>query len=326
MRKAVAGILVSLAVLFGSAFAQAQGTNIAVFIPVLANSYTKAFTDAIQKVAEARGGSVQVFSGEYNQTEQLNQMQDAITSGRFQAFIVYAIDGNGVVPGVDAAQAAGIKVIGADVVIGDHPNSLVPYKGLDAFVGRTGQLDGEGIGQMVVMACQDRDPCKFAYIIGAQALTIDQDRLTAIKATIAPHANIQLVAVQEGQYLQDTAYNVSQNILQAHPDLDVIASSGDQMTLGAELAVNDAGLQDQVLLIGNGASKEGYQAVTEGRFFATLANIPYTQGLIAAQMAFQALDGTLYVRSVNDYDQSPPNPPSGAIITQDNAGDFTPEW
>ena len=43
-------------------------------------------------------------------------------------------------------------------------------------------------------------------------------------------------------------------------------------------------------------------------------------------MAFQALDGTLDVRSVNDYDQAPPNPPSGAIITQDNASQFTPEW
>ena len=64
----------------------------------------------------------------------------------------------------------------------------------------------------------------------------------------------------------------------------------------------------------------------EGRFFATVANIPYTNGQIAGQMALQAISGDLLIRSVNMYDQAPPFPASGPIITQDNYEDFTPQW
>lgn len=327
MRTRVGRLLALALLLVGTvAYAQNGKTNIGVFIPVLGNAYTKAFTNGIQSVADKHGGAVQVFSGEYNQTKQLNQMQDAITSGRFKAFIVYAINGTDVVSGVDAAVSAGIKVVGADVVIGSHPNSLVPYKGLSGFVGGTGKADGDYIGQLVVMACKDINPCKVAYLIGSQALTIDQDRLTALKAVIATHPSIKLVSVQEGKYLQNVGYNVSQNILQAHPDLNVIASSGDQMTLGAALAVSDLGLKGKVALIGNGASKEGYKAVVDGTLFGTVSNIPYTEGQIAAQMVFDALAGTNYVRSVNTFVQSPPDPPSGPIITKDNAASFQPQW
>jgi ribose transport system substrate-binding protein len=299
--------------------------NVAVFIPVLGNAYTNAVTNGVADMLGDRG-TVQVFSGEFDQTEQLNQMQDAITSENFDAFVVYAIDGIGVVPGVEAALEAGIVVVGADVVIGENRNSLLPFEGLAGFVGRTGEADGQGIGEMIVLACADRDPCQVAYLIGVQALTIDQDRLAAIEEVIAPHANIEIVTVQEAFYLQDTGYNVTQNILQANPDLDVIASSGDQMTLGAELAVLDMGLEDHIRLIGNGASVEGYEAVAEGRFFATLANTPYTIGQIAGQMVLQAIDDAIVVRSVDMYLQAPPLPPTGAIITQDNFALYEPQW
>ncbi|MEO1441832.1 MAG: substrate-binding domain-containing protein, partial [Chloroflexota bacterium] len=116
------------------------------------------------------------------------------------------------------------------------------------------------------------------------------------------------------------------DMLTANPDIDVIASVGDQMILGAELAVQDAGLEGEVALIGQGGNIDAYEAVVEGRWFATIANIPYTNGRIAGQMALQALDGSLIVTSVNMYDQSPPYPASGAIITAENAADFTPEW
>jgi hypothetical protein len=98
-----------------------------------------------------QGASIQVFSGEYDQTEQLNQMQDAVTSGNFNAFIVYAIDGNGVIPGVQAALDAGIVVVGADVVIGPDRNSLVPYPANS--IHRQYRWIQNQDRQMIVMAC-----------------------------------------------------------------------------------------------------------------------------------------------------------------------------
>lgn len=316
--------LATLVVLSLCALAAAQ--SIALFNPLGNNEYVRNAELGVRDIIEGAGGTVAAFDAGFDPEEQLNQITDAITSGNFDAFIIYPVDGVGVTVGVDAAADAGIPVIALDAAINADRSTLVPYRNVAAQIARTGTGDGEQIGRAIVMACEGIDPCQVAFIIGFQGFPLDLDRLSAIEDIVSGHDNIEIVAVQEGQYLEDVGFDVATDMLQANPDIDVFASVGDQMILGAELAVQDAGLEGQVRLVGNGASQDGYNAVVEGRWFATVANIPFTNGQIAAQMALQALDGTLLVRSVDMYDQSPPFPASGAVITQENAAEFTPQW
>jgi ribose transport system substrate-binding protein len=320
------GVVFALVVSASAGWAQEAGPRIALFNPLGNNEYVRNAELGVRSIIEAAGGTVDAFDAGFNPEEQLNQINDAITAGVYDAFIIYSVDGVGVTVGVDDAAEAGIPVIALDAPINPNRQTLVPYRNIAGQIARTGVGDGAQIGQAIVMACEGVDPCEVAFLIGFQGFPLDLDRLEAIRGVIAPYPNIQIVTVQEASYLEDVGYNVSTNILQANPGIDVIASVGDQMTLGAELAVQDAGLEDQVKLIGNGASQDGYRAVAEGRWFATVANIPYTNGQIAAQMALQAIAGELIIRSVNMYDQSPPIPPSGAVITQDNVAEFQPQW
>lgn len=320
------GMVAGLVMSASTVLAQEAGPRIALFNPLGNNEYVRNAELGVRSIIEAAGGTVDAFDAGFNPEEQLNQINDAITAGVYDAFIIYSVDGVGVTVGVDAAAEAGIPVIALDAPINPNRQTLVPYANIAGQIARTGIGDGEQIGQAIVMACEGVDPCEVAFLIGFQGFPLDLDRLDAIRSVIAPYPNISIVTVQEASYLEDVGYDVSTNILQANPGIDVIASVGDQMTLGAELAVQDAGLEDQVRLIGNGASQDGYRAVAEGRWFATVANIPFTNGQIAAQMALQAIAGELIIRSVNMYDQSPPIPPSGAVITQDNVGEFEPQW
>lgn len=306
----------------------AEPVSIALFHPVLGNSYTKAVSDGATAVAEEMGGTVDVFGADpaYDAVAQSNQIQDAITAGRYDAFIIYAVDGNAVVPDVEDAIEAGITVIAVDVVIGPDARTYEPYGDVVSYIGRTGIDHGTFLGEMIVMACEGVDPCKVGYLNGAQALTIDQDRVEALTAVIAEHPNIEIVANQEAFYLEDTGLEVTQNMLQANPDINVLATSGDQMMLGAEQAVMDAGLEGQVKLIGNGTGQQGYDAIKEGRFFADYADIPYTMGEIGAEFAINAVHGEQVPASVKLFEESPPLPEGGAIITQDNVDQFDPQW
>lgn len=304
--------------------------HIAVFFPVLGNSYTKAFTNGIEDAAKKMGGTVDEFAANpaYDATSQHNQIQDAITAKKYDVFIIYACDGNAVVPDVKDAIAAGIKVVAADVVIGPNTTSMAPYPGVVSYIGRTGISNGTYLGNMIVAACATvkSATCKVGYIEGAPALTIDQDRVTAINAVLAAHPNIKIVSTQEGDYLEDTGLKVSQNMLQAHPDINVFATSGDQMMLGAQQAVQDAGLTGKVLLIGNGTSTQGYQQIKSGAWFADYADIPFTEGQLSGQTAINAVRGIPVLTSMNNDDQRPPLPPDGPIITQQNVDQFTPQW
>lgn len=320
------GVVAAAVMSASTVLAQDAGPRIALFNPLGNNEYVRNAELGVRSIIEAAGGTVDAFDAGFNPEEQLNQINDAITAGGYDAFIIYSVDGVGVTVGVDDAAEAGIPVIALDAPINPNRQTLIPYANIAGQIARTGLGDGAQIGQAIVMACEGVDPCEVAFLIGFQGFPLDLDRVDAIRSVIAPYPNISIVTVQEASYLEDVGYNVSTNILQGNPGIDVIASVGDQMTLGAELAVQDAGLEDQVKLIGNGASQDGYRAVAEGRWFATVANIPFTNGQIAGQMALQAIAGELVIRSVDMYLQSPPIPSSGAVITQDNVGEFTPQW
>lgn len=309
---------------------EAKPVRIGVFHTVLGNTYTKAFGDGILESANKLGATVEVFGADpaFDPLSQSKQIQDAIVSRNFDVFIIYACDGNAVIPDVEDAIAAGIKVVAADVVIGPDARTYEPYNGITAYVGRTGMDHGNYLGEMIVRACNtvEEKPCKVGYLNGAQSLTIDQDRVEAITNVLKDHPDIQIVANQEAFYLEDKGLEVAQNILQANPDIDVLATSGDQMMLGAEQAVIDAGLEGKVLLLGNGTGERGYEAIKEGRFWASYADIPYTMGKIAGEIAIKAVRGESVPRSVKNDEQKPPLPPDGPIITQENVDQFSPEW
>lgn len=324
--KKIVLLVVCLSLIFSFTVSAQDGPKIAYFNPLGNNTYTAAAGKGIEDIIIAAGGTVQEFSTSFNAEEQLNQITDAITAGGFDAFIIYSVDGVGVTVGVDAAAEAGIPVIALDAPINPNRQTLVPYKNVAGQIARTGLGDGAAIGSAIVMACEGVDPCEVAFLSGFPNFPLDADRLEAINTIIASHANIKMVAVQDAQYLEDVGFEIATDLLLANPGIDVFASVGDQSIIGAEQAVQDAGLEGQVKLVGNGASELGYQAVAEGRWFATVANIPFTNGQIAAQMALQAIDGTLLVRSVNMYDQSPPIPSTGPVITQESAVDFKPQW
>ena len=330
-------LLIVIAVAF-SACAEATPTEeeelepvrIAVFHPVLGNTYTKAVSDGVEDSAAKLGGTVEIFGSDppFDATSQSNQIQDAIVSGNFDVFVIYAVDGNAVVPDVEDAIAAGIKVVAADVVIGPDARTYEPYGDIVAYVGRTGIDHGTFLGELMVRACEEVEdtPCEIGYLNGVQALTIDQDRVEAIEAVLANHPDIEIVANQEAFYLQDLGLEVAQNMLQANPGIDVFATSGDQMMLGAEQAVIDAGLEGQILLLGNGTGERGHEAIKEGRFFGGYADIPYTLGQIAGEIAIKAVRGEDHPRSVKNDEQKPPLPSDGPLITQDNVDEFEPQW
>ncbi len=310
--------------------AELEPVRIAVFHPVLGNAFTKAVSDGVEDAAARLGGTVQVFGSDppFDSVAQSNQIQDAIVSGNFDAFVIYANDGNAVIPDVEDAIAAGITVVAVDVVIGPDARSMEPCCGVSAYVGRTGYGHGLLLGEMIVRACEtvEETPCKVGYINGVQALTVDQDRVEAIGDVLKDYPDIEIVANQEAFYLQDTGFEVAQNMLQANPDIHVLATPGDQMMLGAEQAVIDAGLEGKILLLGNGTSEQGYKAVVEGRFFADYADIPYTEGVIAGEIAIKAVRGEDHPTSVFNDEQRPPLPPDGPIITQENVDQFEPQW
>src|SRR5229473_1245809 len=77
-----------------------------------ANSFAQATWAGVQESANKAGVEAKFFDPNFDSTKQVAQIQDATASGQYQAFVVQANDGNAVVPPIQDAIKAGIKVVG----------------------------------------------------------------------------------------------------------------------------------------------------------------------------------------------------------------------
>lgn len=315
-----------------SAGASAGSANktvrIAVLLSSTANTYEQADLKGVQAAAKKFGGTVvKVFDAAFDASKQSAQVEDAITSKQYDAFVILPQAGNVIVPQVKDAIKAGIKVVCLLSPCGSNQQSNArQIPGYVTTVGYQFAENGADIAKAIVAACGSLNPCKVAYEPGLLSFSTEKFRTNGITAYLKKHPSIKIVAQQEGKYLANTGRTAMQNILQAHPDVNVAASSGDQMTLGMEQAVKSAGLTGKVALIGNGASVPGVAAVAAGRWYATVANLPYTEGYLGAKYAIMAVNGTPLSKIPAFVDDLKYSSVGTTVITKANASKFKAEW
>jgi ribose transport system substrate-binding protein len=282
-----------------------------------ANSFAQATLAGIREQAAKEGVEVEFFDPNFDSAKQVSQIQNAITTGEFQAFIVQANDGNAVVPVVREAIEEGITVVGEFTPIGTKYDTIEPQVDGLIFVGEPPTENGTALGEMGVQACEGIDPCRVAYLEGFKALPLDNARTEAVHKALEAAPNVELVASVEGGYTQESGLKAAQNVLQAHSDVDVMIGSS-QAIAGAEQAVEDAG--GEVKLIGNGGSRQAVSAVKEGRWFATYVGAEKSSGAKAAQLAIAAARGEEVPKSFDTRELQEP------IGTKENLGSFEGQY
>lgn len=304
--------------------------RLAAFLLASANSYAQANLAGIEAAAEEAGNvTVKAFDGKFDGATQLGQIQDAVASGQYDALVVFPNDGAAVAPGAEEAGAEGIPVVAAYAPIGPDIETGEPQvDGVIGTVWHENRPNGEELGRLTVDACAkehaDADPCRVAYISGGNAIAFEKAKLEEFERVIGEADQaIELVAQQEGGFLVDPSRTATENILQANPELDVITTSGDQMTMGAEQAVQDAGREGEITLIGDGASTEAVEKIKAGDWFGSPVFLAEDEGKLAAQMAIDAVRGTDPAETVVDVVATSP---IGASFTQETTEDFTPQW
>jgi ribose transport system substrate-binding protein len=297
--------------------------NVAFFGFAAANGFAQATWSGVQEAAKELCGTARFFDPNFDSATQVAQIQDAITSGEYQAFVIQANDGNSVVPVVKEAAEAGIVVVGEFTPIGTDYGTIKPQvEGLTSYVGSSIVENGEGLAKLGVDACKQLgvNLCKVAYLQGFRALPLDNARTDAVLKGLKADPNVEVVASPEGGYTQATGLAAAQDVIQANPDVNVIIGSS-QAILGAEQAVKDAGLSN-VMLIGNGSPRQAVAAVKEGRWYAIWLDAEASAGKEAATVAIDAARGEKVPDSV-DTTKIMPTP----FGTKDNIpADYEGQW
>lgn len=269
----------------------AKHIKVAYFELVEANTFVHAEYEGMAKVAAQDGVSLVQFDGKLDASQQSSQLQDANSSGGFAGYLVEPVSNAAEYP-IKQAISKGIKVVTVNQPLGpNQATGAVQVPGQVAAVLTPASSDGAHVGQLVVAACGSK-PCQVGVIVAATANPSEAEKLSEIRKLTASHHNISIVGVEQGSFTTSGGITAAQNLMQAHAGINVIASTGDDMALGAQKVLNQLGKSRSVKIIGGGGSSTGVQAVRSGAWYGTTTKLPFTEGELAMQALVAAIRGS----------------------------------
>lgn len=314
----------------------ADGANAGEYsIVVLASSSQNGYNQAVYEGAERRAKELsdelgitittKIQDGQFDANTQLSQLQNAGTTGQADGVIVVPHDG----PGLAGAFPLGndIPVVSVLNPIGPDINEMEPQ--VEGVVSTVASPPANGAtlqAETAVEYCRDIDPCKIGVLAGLLNSPLDIARVEAYRAVLDAHENIEIVGTVEGAYDRDKSLTAVSNLLQANPDINGILSNADQQTLGAQIALENAGIDPaSVFLTGGGGTTEAVQAVRDGKWTNDFLNFPVSMGEAALEQVINSLRGET-VQTVVDADTLVD---LGPIVTREDledTPDYTGEW
>ena len=289
----------------------------------VANSYDAPMLAAAQTAAANNNAELDVFDANNSPDTQFQQLQDALASGQYDGIIVQPIFGPALIPAIEEAIADGAQIAVLDQILGeDLTTSENQVDGLAANVVFVQSEIGRKQGELVVQACEEfeLDPCSVGFLYNIKVSSLDTAIRTAFDAVIADHPSIEVVAEGEAFYQVAVGLAATETMLVSNPEINLIVGA-DQGIAGALLATT-AAERTEVVLVGYGGSGTAYNQIVAGTQYATVAQLPASEGRFAVEDLIQAIrSGT----------PSPARDPVGelpddGIITGDNVADFVAEW
>lgn len=266
-----ASFLVGSAIWAASAGAQDKPTFALVQINQQALFFNQ-MNEGAQKAADAAGAELVIFNANDDPAAQNDAIENYVQQG-VDGIIVVAIDVNGVMPAVQAADAAGIPVVAVDAILPDGPQK--------AQIGVDNEAAGGMIGEFFLEQVQaSGGPVKLG-IVGALNSFIQNIRQKGFETVIAGDANVTVAGVVDGRNIQDNALSAAENLMTGNPDLTAIYATGEPALLGAIAAVESQGRQADVKIYGWDLTAQAIKGIDDGFVVAIIQQDPAGMGAAA---------------------------------------------
>ena len=182
---------------------------------------------------------------------------------------------------VSAAYDAGIPVILLDRKIdGDKYTQFIGADNVDM-----GRIAGEYVADTLLP-----DGGKVCEINGLEGTSGGIDRDNGFREGIKKNDKIEIVAVNNADWLREKAITVAEEMLQTNDEIDLFLALNDPMAEGAYIAAKNAGKEGDILFVGfDGLPTPdgGIRSVMDGRL--SMTQVYPTGGTEAIESAYQLL-------------------------------------
>ncbi len=263
----------------GTTTADGKPVTIGLAVANLQADFFNQIKQSVEAEAKKKGVKVVVADARGDSATQVNQIQDFI-SQQVSAIIYIPAGATAAGVPVKAAERAKIPVITVDRNPEDAPGK--------SFIATDSVAAAKTLGEYVIK--QKDGKGQLAILQGQIGTTPQVDRQKGFGQALAGAPGIKVVTQQTADWAQDKAYSVAQDMLQAHPGIDIFWGQADAMALGAAQAVKSADGKKR-LIVGFDGDVAGLKAVRNGTIDATMVQQTQKMGRMSVDTALEVLDG-----------------------------------
>ncbi|BBL78373.1 hypothetical protein RxyAA322_02270 [Rubrobacter xylanophilus] len=274
--------------------------TIGLSISTLNNPFFVTLRDGAQRAAQRENVELIVSDAQNDAAQQQDDIQAFITQ-QVDAILVNPVDSEAVVPAIQAANDAEIPVIALDRgAAGGEIETLIASDNVEG-----GRMAARELIRLVGSG-------PVAQLEGIPGTSAARDRGKGFEEVIEGQSAVRLVASQPANFDRAQGLNVTQNILQANPNIKGIFAQNDEMALGAVRALGDrAG--SEVKVVGFDAIEDALKAIQEGRMNATIAQQPARMGSLGVENAIKVIEDERVPKNI---------PVEVKLVTQENVSEF----
>lgn len=283
MKRILVCLLALVLVIAMPISASAAGKTIGYSTKTITNdAFQLSLYNAVKDAVEANGDT---FVGVLAESQtavatQVNQIEDLINQN-VDGLVLNPMDSNACIQVLEKAKAAGIPAVLVDQgVEAGHEDLYVTFISTDNFTG--GKSAGERMAEILGTG-------NVIIVRGANGSQAGDDRADGFKAGIEG-TGLTLINEQAGDWVVDKAMQVTENMIQANPDIQGIFCCSDNMLPGILQALTNNDIEG-VTIISFDGSQAGIDMVNDGSVAGTVAQFPDKIGAWGVEYLMKAIEG-----------------------------------
>lgn len=248
--------------------------TIGVSLSTLNNPFFVSIKEAIQKEAKNNNFKIKVVDAQDDSAKQSNDIDDLIQQ-QVDYLIINPTDSAAISSAVQNANAQDIPVITLD--------RSVEQGKVTQFIASDNVAGGKMAGQYIVK--QVGEKASVGELEGVPGASATRERGKGFH--IVADKQLEVASKQTAKFNRAEGLNVTQNMIQSHPDIKAIFAHNDEMALGAIEAI---GTKD-ILVVGFDGNDDAMKSIKNKKLDATIAQQPALMGEDAVEAILDLKDG-----------------------------------
>lgn len=311
-------MLIAIFLLTSFTFFGAAKKTVVLMMLGMESPYCPGYVSNFQKRITEGGYNFMMMDAKFDAQLQSQQMDQAIAM-KPELILLFAADSKAIIPGLKKAYDKKIRVLTVNNVPAKEAEKYVMgYAGPNAY------MEAQVAGQMIHELLKGKGKVVMIEGLAGQQAQIDRangflDKLKEL------NSGVELLARQPADWRKDKATQVMADFITRFGDeIDLVYGQDDTLTIGAAIALKEAGVTKDIYLIGIGGSKEGLKAIDDGQMYGTVLQSPVLETDFDAIVALKILKSNMKysdkVKPFYNYMDTPK-------VTKDNVAKYLPgDW